>query len=237
MARGKRKGATQRARVLVQKGGPKLLQQTEGITPGLQRRIVPVRGAIVPRRELKYLDVASAAYGADTTGSVTLLNGIAEGDDNIGRTGRQVMMRSVGLTGYVKYGTATSTPAQRCRLMLVWDNATNGVAPAVADVLAVANAISFHNVDNESRFTVLWDHTLVIGPFSNTATQSYADSLVRDVNVVIPLASVTQYIGTSAAIGSVGNGGLFLITTGTTAAGTSAAIATLATRVRYADQE
>lgn len=215
----------------------KLLKQTEGLTPGLQRRVVPVRGAIVPRRELKYADLAAATYATDTTGSVTLLNGIAEGDDNsANRTGRQAMMRSVGLCGYLLTSLAATTP-QKVRLLLVWDNATNGAAPTVANILSAATSLCFHNVDNESRFTVLWDHTAVLGPQVSTATQAIADQTVKDVNVVVPLSSVTQYIGTGATIAAVSNGGLFLVTIGTAAPGGTASTFQGAARIRYTDED
>jgi len=215
---------------------PAALSQTEGGTPGMRKRTVPVRGAIVPRRELKYSDIASTTYALDTTGSVTLLNGIAENDDNTNRTGRQAMMRGVGVAGFAGV-LAGATTIQRGRVLLVWDNAINGALPAVTDILSAATANSFHKVDNESRFTVLADIPLVFGPNVTTATQAYVDQSVRAVDVFVPLSSVTQYIGTGATIASVGNGGLLLVTVGTQGAGATAAFANLATRVRFSDED
>jgi len=213
----------------------KLLQQTEGITPGMQTKVVAVRGPVVPRRELKYIDVASAAYVTDTTGTLTLLNGIAEGDDNTQRSGRQATMKSVALAGFFQIST-TGTP-QKVRVLLVWDNAANGAAPTIAGILSASTANSFHNVDNQSRFTILWDHTAVLGVWSLVATQSVMDQVIKDVNVVVPLNAVTQFVGTGATIASIGNGSLYLATIGTNAAGTTASSFIGAARVRFLDPE
>jgi hypothetical protein len=83
---------------------------------------MPIKGRIVPRVETHYLDNAQASYNADTTGTVTALNLIAEGNDNVNRLGRKAMMRSVSVKGFV-VSPSNAPPAQQTRVLLVWDNA------------------------------------------------------------------------------------------------------------------
>lgn len=206
---------------------------------GLRRRYrSQIKGAISAfggQKELKYTDIANTAYAADTTGSVTALNLIAEGDDNTTRDGRRVTIKSVQVRGYlepVDGGTATS----KCRLILVWDNAVNsGAIATVAQILSAASGNSFPLVDNANRFTILVDRTYTLGLFSTTATQAVAQSpTTGDVEIYKKLNCVTQYSGTTAAIGSIQNGGLLMVTIGTSAPANGGQFA-VATRVRFTD--
>jgi hypothetical protein len=202
------------------------LRALEGPVPGLQRRTVPVKGPIRVRNELKYVDVAAAAYAYDTTGTVTALNLTAEGDDYTARTGRQVTMRSVSVSGFI-FNTSTGS-VQKVRTLLVWDNAANGALPAVTDILTSASSISHYNVDNQNRFTVLWDSVHVLGA-------QLSGLPCVNVDVEVPLNAVTQYMGTTAAIASVQNGTLLMVTVGYVAAGATAASSVLRTRCRFHD--
>jgi len=201
-----------------------------------RNRAARVKGAIAPyggRKELKYNDIALAAYVADTTGTVTALNLIAVGDDNTSRDGRQCTMTSVQVRGYVApEGIAAQAPIS-CRLMLVWDNAVNsGAIATIAQILTAATGQSFPLIDNANRFTILCDKRFFIGAANTTATQTYADQTGEIVEIYKKLNLVTQYSGTTAAIGSIQNGGLLMVTVGDAATGGSFA---LSTRVRFTD--
>jgi len=196
------------------------------------------RGAIAPyggRRELKYNDIAAATYVADTTGTVTLLNGIAIGDDNTTRDGRQVCIKSVQVRGSVVQ-TDSSTINSRARILLVWDNACNGAAIApVTDILTAADSASFPKVDNSYRFTILLDQSFALGGNSNTATQAYSTGQgIYNVDMFKKMDSITQYIGSAATIGSVQNGALLMVTVGDTTA-LNGGTFRVATRVRFTD--
>lgn len=192
------------------------------------------KGAIRKGRELKYVDVAAAAYVADTTGTVTLLNGIAVGDDNTTRDGRQVVIKSVQVRGKLVPVDAATNPV-KARIIIFWDNATVAGTPTIAAVLSAATANSFPLVNNQNRFTILVDRSYVIGGFDTTATQTYAMCpTVQDVEIYKPIGSITQYNGTGATDASIANGGLYMITIGDQAAGVGGSF-TLATRVRFTD--
>jgi len=197
-----------------------------------------IKGAIAPfggRQELKYVDVAEASYACSTTGSVTCLNLLAVGDDNTTRDGRQVCIKSVQLRGIVNPASPACN-VTNARVMLVWDNAANsGTIATIAMILAASTSNSFPLIDNAQRFTVLMDRTFAIGQVSNTATQSYAwGPATYNIDFYKKMNSVTQYSGTTAAIGSIQNGALLLVTIGDQVAGV-AAVAKIASRVRFTD--
>jgi len=203
-----------------------------------RNRAPRIRGAIAPfggRKELKYVDLASASYVSDTTGTVTLLNGIAVGDDNTSRDGRQVTIKSVQVRGILQPVDAGTSPG-KSRLLLVWDNAANsGAIATVAQILSASTANSFPLIDNAQRFTILHDESNSLGGYDQTATQAVAGSpTVVDINIYKRVNAVTQYSGTAATIGSIQNGALLMVTIGTNVANNGGTFV-VATRVRFTD--
>jgi hypothetical protein len=198
---------------------------------------VPIKGKIRPAVETHYLDIAQAAYTADTTGSVTALNLIAEGNDNVNRLGRKAMMRSVSVKGYVSTpGIAAAREVQQVRVLLVWDNAANGALPAVTDVLTAINTTSFPNANGVARFTILHDQAIPLGAFNTTVTQAYLHETTKNIDITRRINAPTEYFGTAAAITSLQNGSLLLLTMGNSANGTAGnAVFTLGTRVTFTD--
>lgn len=227
-----------KAEVIIQTSKPMKKSKKERLLKA-KRKHAFVKGAIAPyggKKELKYVDLANASYAGDTTGSVTALNLIAEGDDNTMRQGRQVVIKSVQLRGNVNpYDTATPQPV-KARMLLVWDNAVNsGSLPAISAILAQAVPNSFPLIDNAQRFTILADRAFVFGPCNDAATQSYsAVPGIYDIELYKKLNLPVQYTGTSATIGAVQNGGLYLVTLGDQSA-TNGATFKIATRVRFVD--
>lgn len=186
--------------------------------------------------EKKFIDIASATYVCDTTGSVTPLNLCDEGTSVSQRIGRKICMKSVQVRGLIDPvdGATTATLA---RVMLIWDKQVNGVTATIAEILSAATANSYMNLDNRERFVVLMDKHYSIGAFSNVATTAYAQSpTVAHINKYkkIPAGSFTIYDGTGAGIADINTGALYLVTIGSQAAGAGARL-TAACRVRYTD--
>jgi hypothetical protein len=185
--------------------------------------------------ELKFVDVASAAYACDTTGSVTALNLVAQGDDVTNRQGRQITLKSCRVLGKIS-GGITTTPVY-CRVMLVWDSQPNsGAIATIAQIMAASTSISNPLLDNRERFTILRDWKMTLGGLSTTATQSFAMSPSNaELDWYVPLKGIkTTYSGTTATIGVVATGALLLVTLGDLAAG-SGGVAQLVSRVRFID--
>jgi len=206
----------------------------------VRNRAPRVKGAIQlygGRQELKYSDTVISQEFDGTAGILTPLNLLAIGDDNTSRDGRQVCIKSVQLA--LGVNRVAGAANESVRVMLVWDNAVNsGAAPAVLgtilDNAVVTEATAcFPKVDNAQRFTILYDSKIQLGPLSTTATQAVAAETAHRWDVYKRLNLVTQYSGTTAAIGSIQNGGLYLVTLGFFAAGSTC---TGGARIRFTDQ-
>lgn len=182
-------------------------------------------------RELKVIDTAQAQYACTTTGSVTLLNGVATGTDFTNRIGRKIIMKSVQIRGMVRPATSTPTSAV-CRVIIGYDMQPNTALPAVTDVLLAATGDSMLNLNNRDRFKMLMDKQVTMGFYNTTASSSVADHTVVNVKKYIKLNHDTIFDGTTAAIGDITSGSLFLLTVGTLASGWEI-LCTL--RVRFED--
>jgi len=200
-----------------------------------RNRAPRIRGAIAPyggRRELKYVDTALSQNMVVGTDDITCLNLLALGDDNTSRDGRQVTIKSVQIKARAIVGPGAAANAQVGRAMLIWDNAVNGGAlPSATAILTADSDIGFPVVDQSNRFTILWDSKYAFGPNIQTATQAQADNTCYGVEVYKELNHVAQYVGTTAVIGAIQNGGLYLLTTGSGAG----VVLTGNARVRFTD--
>lgn len=181
-------------------------------TATVRRGFMP---AIVSRGEKKTMDTAEAVYACDTTGSVTVLNALANGTSAITRIGDKVTMTAVQLRGFI--GPVDETTADSlCRIMLVYDKSSNGGAlPAITDILKSSTSNSFNNLDNRRRFTVLRDVKVAIGKSINTATQAVSNSPnIYPVDIYAKVNLPVIYGGAGAAIGDIQEGSLLLVTVG-----------------------
>lgn len=182
--------------------------------------------------ERKFVDVAQAQYNCDTTGSVTLLNGAAQGDDYNNRIGRKTTNVAVQLRGILQPVDA-SVEFNLSRVMIVYDKQANGAAPAVTDILTAATATAHANLNNRTRFKILCDKQYATGSYDTTT--GYAASITcKNVNLYKKINLPTIWSGTGATAGSIVNGAIYLVTIGTNAAGTGATLKTT-TRIRFID--
>jgi len=205
----------------------------------VRNRAPRIKGAITGRRaELKFVDTA-ISQEINTTGVVTPVNLIAVGDDYNTRDGREAYMKSVQI--HLRITKSATNLIENGRVMLVWDNAVNsGAAPAVLgtilDNTVVTDVVNcFPSINNSQRFSVLYDNKFALGPFNTTATQALATDLGLRIDAYKQLNVTTQYSNTTAAIASIQNGALYLITLGTIAAGSASSV-TGGVRVRFTDQ-
>lgn len=185
--------------------------------------------------ELKVVDLANATYACDTTGSVTLLSGVATGTDLTDRIGRKIMLKSVQVRGTIM-NTDSNTSDQMARVMVVYDKQPTGTAPAITAILTAARAEAFNNLDNRDRFSVIFDTKVAVAGISDTATQSFAGSpTVHAIDEYRRLKHEVIFSGTGATAASISSGALWLVTVGTRAAA-SGSIFIANCRVRFTDQ-
>ena len=185
--------------------------------------------------ELKWADTAIATYAADTTGTITLLNAIAIGDDYNARTSRKTYVTSVHLEGcFLPYDTTTT--ATLGRVLLVWDKAPNSVAPSITDIITTVDSCSQYSMLYRGRFRVLYDRQLTLG----SADLVTAGEKVASGKNIIPLRvtkkikAKTVYNGSAATIGSISQGALWLVTLGDQVL-TNSGVLRCSTRVRFTD--
>lgn len=184
--------------------------------------------------EKKTIDVDRAAYVADTTGSVTLLSGVATGTDFTDRIGRKIIMKSIYVKGFL-FNIDNTTNPSLCRLILVYDNQTNGAAPVIGDILKQSFSESQLNLNNRDRFKIIADKTYVLGGIDTTATQAIAGSpTVGKVKIYKKCSYEEVFNGTTAAVGSIATGAVWLITIGNVGVNTGGEF-TLTSRIRFID--
>lgn len=198
-----------------------------------KRRVAPKTAAVL-RSEKKVLDLAYATYAITTTGSVTLLNGIAGGTDFNQRVGRRVKITDVMIQGMVAPEDATTDDVY-CTVMLVYDNAPNQALATIAEIFSQANGTSFLNLNNRDRFKVLSTDRFTIGQRSNTATVALAASPgTVPINRYIKTQLGTVFDAATGTIADITTGAILLVTLGDEPSGTGASFFA-STRVRFTD--
>jgi len=184
--------------------------------------------------ESKVIDRAVAAYVCDTTGTVTLLTGVATGSDYTDRIGRAIDIRTVQVRGMVAPVDSVISDTL-ARIMIVYDKMPTGALPAITAILTASESSAYMNLSNRDRFFVLADEFFAVAATNNTATQAVAGSpTCHVVDIYRPLNLPAIYNGTGGTIASIQSGAIYLVTVGNEAAG-DGAFAALTCRVRFTD--
>lgn len=110
--------------------------------------------------EKHYVDVSNGAQNVDTTGFVTLLSAIAQGDDVNNRNGNSILAKTLYWRSIVLRDASNVNPCNFVRIMIIKDLENTGTAPTIADILASATVYSPLNVDHTSRYQVLADRVI-----------------------------------------------------------------------------
>ncbi|MGN7614506.1 hypothetical protein ACQZV8_20750 [Magnetococcales bacterium HHB-1] len=105
--------------------------------------------------EHKFVDKDLAGAVSSTTGSITPLSNLAQGDDYNARNGRSIKLSSLHVRGTVNANASATTT--KVRLIIFNDRVSNGSTPAITDVLASSDPMSFLNLNNTSRFKIIYD--------------------------------------------------------------------------------
>lgn len=183
--------------------------------------------------EIKTIDVVAAIQSFTTAGTLTLLNGVAVGDDYNTRDGRKIKMKSINFKIFGYAGAAVAN-GDHVRCMIVYDTQANGAAPTVAGILQTTSALAPLNLDNRARFKVLYDKWQRVEAFNYAAGVISAGSFVPPhFRFYKKLMLDVQYSGTTNAIGSISTGSVYLLTISDQ---TSSAINyTLNSRIRFTE--
>lgn len=189
-------------------------------------------------KETGYVDVALATYACDTTGSVTLLNVVAQGASVNQRVGKKVVMKGLLCRGNSANGT--SAVANDIAYIIVYDKRPTGALPAVTDILVSANSQSMNNDANAGRFRILKrvDEVLLGNEtLTGVVANALTDCTRREEDWYLDLKNlpVTYKAAGTGAIGDIEEGALYLVTVGNNAAGATSAVLNAAFRLRFLD--
>jgi len=209
------------------------------------RRVVRFRGRMSGRygrrygakgsatgRETGYVDLASASYNFDTTGSVTLIAVVAQGASVNQRIGKKISWKSTQFRGLVQANTATTVTDGA--LLIIYDRFPAGALPAVTDILVTADSRAFNNDVNSSRFRVLKrTDFVVIG--NVTAPSTGGESISADFYLDLKGLKGQFKAAATGAIGDIAQGALYLVTVGNSVAGNTASTLIGGFRTRFND--
>lgn len=185
------------------------------------------RGLVLSAGEFKSVDVTDVA-DAVIASSVTLLNGIARGDEINQRIGREITMRSIQFQ-YTARVTPTTGVDQEQRVLLVYDRQTNASALTAAQVLNAVNTLSPRNLENRKRFKILYDRTFTLnasGEAGSFVTRRFYRRLRHPV---------TFNSGAAGTVADIVTGSVYLVAIGSQVAGPTAGFVSFSSRIRYSD--
>lgn len=150
--------------------------------------------------ELKMHDIEVTGT-ASSGSSFQLLTGIAEGDTAYTRTGDEIVATS--LRGVLKLVTDTNRSHITCRVLIVRDLLSQGVAPFVTDVLNNDNITSLimapYRRSSRKRYKILYDRLMTFNTAAFEATNTYVP-VERVKKIRIKMHSKIIYKGTGITI-------------------------------------
>ena len=196
------------------------------------RKNYRIGGLMRAKGEMKAVDVYTGSLVADTTGTLSLLNGIARGDDIDERDGREVIMKSIQINGLNAVTSGTGVD-QTHRVILVYDKQANAAACTGAQVLDTTAAnitLAVRNLENRKRFVILMDKVFRLSA-SGESNSSVAWRYYKRFNL-----PVTFNTGTAGTIADIVTGSLYLFSFGNIAAGATAGTLVVNCRIRYSDK-
>lgn len=185
-----------------------------------------------PNVERKNIDVGgpatiAVAFGSAAWSAGTLLNTVAQGTTANQRVGRKITMLSLQIRYAVALG-ATSTGGSPIRFKVVYDKQSNGVAPAITDILTVDTFTAPNNLDNSDRFITLMDK--VTEPIS-TGNNPSVSSIEKTT-----MSLETMFTGTAGAIANILSGSVYIFVAQDSAILVANAVFSFITRIRFTDQ-
>jgi len=162
--------------------------------------------------ELKSFDTA-LGWNFDTTSEVPAsgqLALIAQGDTELTRDGRQIVVTSIHLKGILTFTPGAGVGTCIVYLYLVLDTQCNGAAAAVTDVLASSNmGTALSQIDNSQRFRILRKWHWVFNSGSGVA--GAIDPQMKYMEYYTPCNIKVDYSGATGAITEIRSNNIFLL--------------------------
>lgn len=185
------------------------------------------------RPELKFLDVTTNVTPALAgTGSLTLLNGCAQGTDANQHIGRTTRMKS--LYWLWEGAVAPTTTGQgSMRLVILYDKEAEGAAPTIAagdqtDAFNQDDIVAQMNLNNRDRFVTLLDE--VVECIGTAGPQSFFRKGYRKIDLPCVFNA-----GSGATIAAINTGSVYAFQWNSGVFGVAGAPTVLQTRIRFED--
>lgn len=216
-------------------------RSSRGVTKPRSRGIGAMRNirntnATTRPEELKYFDIASAAYPCSTSVGagveITLLNPVPGGSTVTARVGNQMWMKSISITGVVKPVDATIIRS-RSDIYIVYDKTPAGAMPTKTDILVEAISGSNPNLDYRDRFILLAHQSFVIGGLF--ASAEALSPTVQTVNINKRFNLKTTFNNEGAVIANIKSGALYMMLVSDQAAADST-VFRVVSRLRFAER-
>lgn len=191
--------------------------------------VTPVRASRTRPAELNFLDTNFPNVGVNSTGLLTLLNGMAPGTTGSDRIGRRIRICSFQIR--LVFQNDTASTFSHCRMILFMDKQANGAAPAITDLLTSASPQAMLNLDNARRFRVLYDKDFVLIGNSTSPSNSVEGKRItyyRKTNIMTVYNS-----GSAGTIGDIETNSLYCLLIGSAASGTGDSACAGFIRIRY----
>ncbi len=183
--------------------------------------LIGTRPGLFTGSELKFSDTETnddafaGSWATMQDATMLCVSAVAQGDGESNRDGRMYTIESLHLKGQIKLPVSESAAAPPspflARVVVVWDKRTNGVALTPTDVMDAGQTddlLSFRNLQQTTRFRVLWDKTFVVRPpvMNEGAINLFARGGVtipfkKSFNFKTPI--VVHCSGTTAVVGSI----------------------------------
>jgi len=189
-----------------------------------------VYGVPPSKPELKFIETSmdSTSYGIGGTGNLLLINNCVQGSDADDRLGRKATFVSFQMRCAVTLASTAVTNGLLTRTILFVDNQTNGLTPAITDLLTSNVFESNMNLNNRDRFTILMDKVLggTGGDLKNHGFKKFKKISVN--------TTFNQLNGGN--VGDIQTGSLYLLTfLGTNCVTVTAPVTTGRIRLRFMD--
>jgi len=208
---------------------------SHGTAKSASGRMMPGAMRMPIRREIKFVDNAltvSPFQNAATPPTSIYLGGPVQGAAPYQRIGQKIVNKSLHLRGFITATAAAGAiPEDLGRIVVVYDEQTNGAAPAWADVVysytaagsSASSAFDGLNMNNRERFKVLVDEQIrfpactmgssagvVSALFQPDATGNTAAAKWNFERYVRLNGLVTHYKATAGGVGDVATGAIFM---------------------------
>lgn len=188
-----------------------------------RRRYVNTARRLARVGELKVIDTSVTGSAA----SVDLVNACVQGTDQDERIGREILMTSIEIEGYVSFSFAAAG-SDISNLFIVYDKQSNAAAPSFSDVYTTSLPNCVRNLDNRKRFKVLAE-------IPTMATTDVSNTVLVPVKYYRKLMLPVEFDASNAGdITDIRTGGLFVLQG--SGPGGSTIGSTLKVRVRFSDK-